>query len=83
MSKLLLVGAAAALLVFTGAGAMAQSPSDPGAAANVRQSQAYEQMLRNPAFRAKRIQEECGPIADPQMHDQCVASFGPPPARSR
>lgn len=52
-------------------------PPDQGAAANVRQSQQYEQVLRgNPAFRAKRVQEECGPITDPDLHASCVASFG-------
>ena len=84
MSKLLLRSmAAAAILVLAVAGAMAQPARDPGAAANVRQSQAYEQALRNPAFRAKRIQEECGPITDPQLHEQCVASFPPPPGPMR
>jgi len=82
MSKLLSGAAAAALLVCAGSGAFAQAP-DAGAAANVRQSHAYEQALRNPAFRAKRIREECGPIDDPQLHEQCVASFGPPPAPRR
>ncbi len=52
-------------------------PPDPGAAANVRQSEQYEQVLHsNPSFRAKRMQEECGPITDPELHQQCVASFG-------
>ena len=51
-------------------------PPDQGAAANVRQSQQYEQALRgNPTFRAKRLQEECGPITDPELHASCVASF--------
>ena len=52
-------------------------PPDQGAAANVRQSQQYEQVLRsNPSFRAKRMQEECGPVTDPELHASCVASFG-------
>ena len=81
MSKWLTMTAAAAILALAGATAMAQTARDPGAAANVRQSQVYEQVLHaNPAFRAKRIKEECGPINDPQLHDECVASFGPPPA---
>lgn len=58
--------------------AQTQTPPDQSAPANVRQSQQYEQVLHsNPAFRAKRIQEECGPITDPQLHASCVASFGP------
>jgi hypothetical protein len=70
-----------AAVVVTGftasASAQTQTPPDPGAAANVRQSQQYEQILHsNPAFRAKRMQQECGPITDPQLHESCVASFG-------
>ena len=83
MSKLTPIAAAAAILAFAGPLSAAQMPRDESAAANVRESQQYEQLLRsNPAFRAKRIKEECGPITDPQMHQQCVASFGPgAPAR--
>ena len=78
MSKLLPLAAAAALLAGATASATAQAPRDPSAAANVRQSQQYEQLLRtNPSFRAKRIQQECGPITDPQEREQCVASFPP------
>jgi hypothetical protein len=33
------------------------------------------------------MQQECGPITDPELHQQCVASFGgdgtPPPTRRR
>ncbi len=70
---------AAALVTGFAAGASAQSqtPRDPGAAANVRQSQQYEQVLKsNSTFRTKRMQQECGPITDPQLHESCVASFG-------
>jgi hypothetical protein len=81
----------AASLVVGGAGlssAPAQTPPDPGAAANVRQSQQYEQALHgNSAFRAKRMQQECGPVTDPELHASCVASFGgdgaPPPSKRR
>lgn len=60
------------------ASAQTQTPPDQSAAANVRQSQQYEQVLHsNPAFRAKRMQEECGPVTDPELHASCVASFGP------
>jgi len=66
---------AAVLLIAVAAPAWAQI--DPGAAANVRQSDQYEQALRsNPGFRAQRMKQECGPITDPQLHQQCVASFG-------
>jgi hypothetical protein len=36
----------------------------------------YEQLLvTNPAFRRERIQRECGPTTDPQLHQSCLASF--------
>jgi hypothetical protein len=75
--------AAALLLALSCHVSAQQTPPDPGAEANVRQSQQYEQMLRsNPAFRAKRMQLECGTITDPELQASCVASFqayGPTP----
>jgi hypothetical protein len=69
--------AALSAALIAPAAAQTQIPPDQGAAANVRQSQQYEQVIRsNPAFRAKRMQEECGPITDPELHASCVASFG-------
>ncbi|MBV8889440.1 MAG: hypothetical protein JO305_07205 [Alphaproteobacteria bacterium] len=57
--------------------------SDPGdhsswsASRNVRESRDYEALVRsNPGFRDNRIQKECGPITDPQLHASCIASFG-------
>jgi hypothetical protein len=77
--------AAALVLALGGRVSAQQTPPDPGAAANVRQSQTYEQVLQsNPSFRAKRMQQECGPVTDPELHASCVASFGgdgAPPAR--
>jgi len=70
----------AVLLIAVAAPAWAQNPPmprDPGAAANVRQSEQYERELRgNPSFRAQRMKRECGPINDPQLHQQCIDSFG-------
>ena len=78
MSKHLKIMLVAAALIACALPAGAQKlPADQGAAANVRQSEQYEQVLHsNPSFRAKRMQEECGPINDPQLHQQCVDSFG-------
>jgi hypothetical protein len=43
---------------------------------NVIDGKRYEQLLAtNPAFRRERIQRECGPITDPQLHQSCLASF--------
>ena len=57
--------------------------ADPGdfspswsAKQNVIESRSYDRLLEtNPAFRQTRIQKECGPISDPQLHARCVASF--------
>jgi len=80
--------AAAVAIALAGPASAQTTPTDPGAAANVRQSQQYEQVLRsNPTFRAKRMQQECGPVTDPELHANCVASFGgdgaPPPSKRR
>jgi len=80
--------AAVVLLLAATAAASAQAPRDPGATANVRESEQYTQMLRSsPTFRAQRMQLECGPINDPELLASCVASFqayGPtPPPRKR
>jgi hypothetical protein len=80
--------ATALALALAGGVSAQQTPPDPGAGANVRQSQTYEQVLQsNPSFRAKRMQQECGPVTDPELHASCVASFGgdgaPPSRKSR
>jgi len=55
------------------------SPGDFGdwsARRNVIESRQYDHLLqRSPAFRAARMRKECGPIGDPQLHAQCLASF--------
>jgi hypothetical protein len=44
---------------------------------NVIESQRYERLLQtSPGFRQARMQKECGPITDPQLHADCLASFG-------
>src|ERR1700747_1488375 len=43
---------------------------------NVIESQRYERLLQtNPGFRQARMLKECGPITDPQLHADCIASF--------
>ncbi|MGA8401377.1 MAG: hypothetical protein WB697_15910 [Stellaceae bacterium] len=55
--------------------------ADPGdfnwsAKQNVADSHRYEALVHtNPAFRAARIQKECGSITEPRLYQQCVASF--------
>jgi hypothetical protein len=69
-------GVFALALTGSAAGALAQAPGDDTPGANVRQSQQYEQLLcTNPAFRAKRIAQECGALQGSQFYDGCVASF--------
>jgi len=84
------MAAFAALLTIASAGAALgqQMPTnDPEAMANVRESKQFDALLRSsPAFRQKRMQIECGPITDAQLHASCVASFqnyGPTPAPIR
>jgi hypothetical protein len=49
---------------------------DWSARRNVAESAQYEHLLKsNPGFRNARIRKECGPIGDPQLHQQCMASF--------
>jgi hypothetical protein len=46
------------------------------ARANVVQSEHYQRLVGNNAgFRRARMMKECGPITDPQLHQQCAASF--------
>jgi hypothetical protein len=81
---------AAMLLAATAGVAAAQAPStsppfpssapmptnNPEALANVREAKQYNAVMRsNPAFRQRRMQQECGPITDPQLHASCIASF--------
>jgi hypothetical protein len=43
---------------------------------NVAESERYDRLVEtNRAFRQARERKECGPITDPQLHQQCVDSF--------
>lgn len=43
---------------------------------NVIESDRYEQLIRtSPAFRDARIRKECGSITEPDLYQQCVATF--------
>ncbi len=44
---------------------------------NNAESAQYDRLLQTSSgFRQVRMRKECGPITDPQLHDQCMASFG-------
>ncbi len=43
---------------------------------NVRNSEHYSRLVAsNSSFRQARMRKECGPITDPQLHEQCISSF--------
>jgi len=45
-------------------------------AQNVRKSQQYDYLVAaNGSFRASRMRKECGPIRDPELRNNCLASF--------
>ena len=43
---------------------------------NVIASERYDRLLEsNRGFRHARVRKECGPVTDPQLHQQCLDSF--------
>jgi hypothetical protein len=43
---------------------------------NLMEAQQYDRLLEtDPSFRMARIRRECGPITDPQLRADCIASF--------
>ena len=51
-------------------------PPNWSARQNVIQSEHYDRLLENNrGFRQARMRRECGPITDPQLHQQCLDSF--------
>jgi hypothetical protein len=57
-------------------GPQGSPPSNWSARQNVIESQRYDRLLEtNRAFRQARMRSECGPINDPQLHANCLASF--------
>lgn len=52
------------------------NPANWSARQNVADSERYERLVHtSPAFRAARIQKECGPITELSLYQQCVDSF--------
>ena len=57
-------------------GPQGSPPPDRSARRNVIQSEHYDRLLENNrGFRQARMRKECGPITDPQLRQQCLASF--------
>ena len=51
-------------------------PPDLAGRRNVIASEHYDRLLEsNRGFRQARMRKECGPITDPQLHQQCLDSF--------
>ena len=63
-------------LISACGGALAQAPDNETPQQNVKASQQYQQLIcTNAAFRANRIEKECGSLQGSQFYDSCVASF--------
>ena len=57
-------------------GPQGSPPSNWSAQQNVRESERYDRLLEtNRGFREARMRRECGPITDPDLRQQCLASF--------
>src|SRR5437016_14661161 len=63
-------------LVTNGPQASRGDFGDWSARRNVIESAHYDRLLQiSPGFRNARMRKECGPIGDPELHAQCMASF--------
>jgi ABC-type transport system substrate-binding protein len=52
------------------------NPANWSVRQNVVDSDRYERLIQtNPAFRDARIRKECGSINEPELYQQCVATF--------
>ena len=57
-------------------GPQGSPPPDWSARRNVIASEHYTRLLEhNRAFRDARMRRECGPVTDPQLHQNCLESF--------
>ena len=57
-------------------GPQGSPPPDWSARRNVIASEHYDRVLEsNRGFRQARMRKECGPVTDPQLHQQCLDSF--------
>jgi hypothetical protein len=79
-----IVLALVAVAALTAASSRASQASNPPrhakwhetAAQNVQKSRQYDRLVAtNSRFRAYRMKKECGPIKDPALHGDCIASF--------
>jgi hypothetical protein len=82
VTSLALAGCLTMIATLPGAPAQAATSRNASTASswspvqNVRWSERYDRLVANdPAFRRSRMRIECGPIADPVLHQQCIDSF--------
>ena len=76
VTSLALAAGCAIGLAVPAAQAQSYDRSGGNPALNNAESAKYDQMVRtSPGFRQARMRKECGPINDPQLRDQCLASF--------
>ena len=70
--------AAGCMIALAVPAAQAQSYDRSGGnpALNDAESAKYDRMVQtSPGFRQARMRKECGPITDPQLRQDCIASF--------
>ena len=66
----------AVTLIGLATGASAQTTGNESPDQNVKASQQYQQLTcTSKAFRAHRIEKECGPLQGSDLYASCVASF--------
>ena len=76
MTSLALVAGCAIALAVPAAQAQSYNRSGGNPALNNAESARYDRMLEiSPGFRQARMRRECGPITDPQLRENCFASF--------
>jgi len=76
VTSLALAAGCAIVLAVPAAQAQVRSSWGENPALNNAESAQYDRLLEtSQSFRQSRISRECGPIADPQLRQKCLASF--------
>src|SRR4051812_36227372 len=76
VTSLALAAGCAIVLAVPAAQAQVRSSWSGNPALNNAESAHYDRLLESsPGFRQSRMRRECGPIADPQLRQNCYASF--------
>ncbi len=76
VTSLALAAGCVIALAIPAAQAQSYDRSGGNPALNNAESARYDRMLEtSPGFRQARMRRECGPITDPQLRENCFASF--------